>query len=436
MGLSATYTTDNFFVQDLKGQLSVGGENILTADEFQRLRTLNPDDEGGTAAFHEVIAWALNEVVARSENSAATYRTGLHVTNRGIELGTRANPADDDDDLNLRDYLKREGKIHRPIEEWDEDAVKKWINGLEGVNDLGDEVPKMPAVDCAQDAFYGRPDGPAPTKSVGECFKYNLVNGPELLQLTGTDVMAILQDGCKGDPDETGAVGKYKLVTRTKRIMANIEELRKIRGDSYSLSEDRAVQLITSILQLRQKLASLYGFHSQYVCIMIRPPMIQNDLVSTADAGVLAACAIRNSRRPVPFFYVHLLLMISLFYLPLFSYSMALDFDQLDVMCGDQMLAPGQDGAANISWWGMEDLVIVPLSTTNFCSEYIRYEVVGVICVVVQVRSAAHLTIPAPTTGSWKSLVALKLMPRCVTQNIVVIGLTHAGERMSDPCVA
>ena len=81
--------------------------------------------------------------------------------------------------------------------------------------------------------------------------------------------------------------------------------------------------------------------------------------------------------------------MISLFYLPLFAYSMALDFDQLDVMCGDSMLAPDQDGAVNISWWLIEDFT-VPMSTANFCSEYWRYEVLGVICVAVQVRLAVH----------------------------------------------
>eukprot|EP01043_Picozoa_sp_COSAG02_P030091 COSAG02_NODE_1905_length_10437_cov_54.532643_3_plen_152_part_00 len=119
------------------------------------------------------------------------------------------------------------------------------------------------------------------------------------------------------------------------------------------------------------------------------------------SAPLMLMCWLHAAReiscRPVPFFYVHLLLMISLFYLPLFSYSMALDFDQLDVMCGDRMLAPDQYGAVNISWWLIEDFT-VPMSTTNFCSEYWRYEVVGVICVAVQVCLAVHDGF-ATTTG-------------------------------------
>eukprot|EP01043_Picozoa_sp_COSAG02_P030092 COSAG02_NODE_1905_length_10437_cov_54.532643_4_plen_301_part_00 len=258
VGLSATYTTDNFLVQDGNGRVSVGGENILTVDEFKKLMALNPDAGGSMAAFHEVIAWALNEVVARSENSAATYM-GSHVTQLALDLGTRAN-ADD-----LPEHLESVGKTESPIEAWDEVAVQHWINGLENVQDVDDDDADIPAVHAANDVFIGRSaDEKFPTMTVGECFSFNQIHGSELLQLTGTEVMAILIDGCKGDPNpDESIVGKYKLVARTKRIMANIEQLRKVRGDSYSLSEDRAGQLITSILHLRQKLASLYGFHSQ-----------------------------------------------------------------------------------------------------------------------------------------------------------------------------
>jgi hypothetical protein len=83
--------------------------------------------------------------------------------------------------------------------------------------------------------------------------------------------------------------------------------------------------------------------------------------------------------------------MVSVFYLPLFAYSLALDFDQLDAMCGEG----ATDGSENIdadgtlsAWWSV-----------NFCSDKMYYEAVGTVCIFLQVRcgnSACASTAPWP----------------------------------------
>lgn len=280
VGLSDTYTVENLFVKDSKKLpgsqekdpekqvfYAVGGENVLTSEEFDKLIVLDPED--GPAAFHAVITWALNDVVARTSNAAVSYPKNSQVLQEAIKVGTQAKP-EPDVRQDLKKHLDQKyitKKEECPIEEWDVDDVACWIDGLKGVNDIEDdnnEFVRLPK-EGPYDPRGGGSDEHATiatTRTVGACFRYNDVKGSELLTLSSQEVMAMLKDGCAADA-EAGAVGKYKLVMRTKRIMDSIEQVKKVRGDSYSLSEARAGQLITSILQLRQKLASLYGFNDQ-----------------------------------------------------------------------------------------------------------------------------------------------------------------------------
>jgi hypothetical protein len=80
--------------------------------------------------------------------------------------------------------------------------------------------------------------------------------------------------------------------------------------------------------------------------------------------------------RAPQFFYVHLLILISALYLPMFAYTLAANFDQLESMCE-----------------GIE--------AGHFCYHNFQQEVISTVVVFLQ--------------------------------NIVVIGLEKAGQQLSDP---
>ena len=92
----------------------------------------------------------------------------------------------------------------------------------------------------------------------------------------------------------------------------------------------------------------------------------------------------------IPFFYVHLLLTISVFYLPLFAYSMALDFGQLDAMCGDVTPTPEPviNGTGDAS--ADDDSYMTQWHDfwNSFCGDRMYYELVGTICIFLQVCRA------------------------------------------------
>ena len=98
---------------------------------------------------------------------------------------------------------------------------------------------------------------------------------------------------------------------------------------------------------------------------------------------------------------MHLLLLISVVYLPMFAYSLALDFDRMDAMCAsvDLLVATepidtgSEDGADDYiwpwfgNWW------------RNVCGDKIWYEMVGTVCIFLQVcLPAASCTVIPPAT--------------------------------------
>lgn len=151
---------------------------------------------------------------------------------------------------------------------------------------------------------------------------------------------------------------------------------------------------------------------------------------------------------------MHLLLTISVFYLPLFAYSVALDFGQLDAMCSslgtaahEPAVASNTDGSADITADGDAWASQWSEYWSNFCGSRLYYEAVGTICIFLQVcrvpwcccthagscvpgaRSSENTIATAPR----KFCIDVRMWFVCRAQNIVVIGLTQAGERMSDP---
>ena len=236
------------------------GSKLLEDKERKMIEKLNPDDSG-PVAFHEVIAWALHDVVAQTSAQTVTY-TGPQVLKKALDSQTnkylekRAEEfgvyfVDEESSYQTPEQKLKErtdlidsilsqaakaspGKLSDNIEDWNRDQVGDWINGIKDVNDSTLKPPDTP----------------------GECFKCHDIRGRELLRLTRQDIIDILNSA-----DSQSSTNK-KVVARTKRILSSIE---RVRGDDARLSDSVAHELIEMILSLRGSLTALYGFKNQPV---------------------------------------------------------------------------------------------------------------------------------------------------------------------------
>ncbi len=267
VGLSEAYTMDNFY-----DTLFPTGK-LLTDTERKLVDKLNPDDSG-PIAFHEVIAWALHDVIAQT-SAQTVIHTGPQVLKKALESQTidalkeRAGIVVDEVDSHgmLRPRLidtiltkaakkDKSGRRMDNIEEWKADEVSVWINGIENinanVNDPGDKC--------------------------GQYFQDNDIRGRELLRLTRQDIVDVLSTA--------DSQSSKKVVARTKRILSSVE---RVRGDDIQLSDSVAHELIEMILSLRGSLTALYGFKNQPVS-----PIKSSNVQSPTNQSVMERIALHT----------------------------------------------------------------------------------------------------------------------------------------------
>ena len=137
----------------------------------------------------------------------------------------------------------RDHKPESAIANWSAEEVAAWIDGIKGVKIVEvQEINSQPA--------------PAEQLSmVGLCFRDADICGAELLSLTREDIGDILSV-------EGSGIEPKLVVSRIKRILTSIE---RVRGETNRLSDNRASELISQVLALRGKLATLYGYRDQPV---------------------------------------------------------------------------------------------------------------------------------------------------------------------------